>query len=353
MIKQAGFTLIELMLSLTLGLIITAAAILLFLAGQKSLSMQQGVADIQDNANFGLNYLTQDIRLANLNNFKAVINDQTAYGGIILTSSANAQKDAQGTPLSNIFWQVTGSNVAAKFLSGSAIAPSNVQLSGSDILSDQLVIQYVPQYVLNSAGTIWSGGYDCEGNALNFPVTQPAKGGEFGQQVIVQRYFLRADNNKNENEPNQPLALACDAGRYPVEPAKPVNATDPLPAMAITGYGDAGEIIMKRVDHFRVLLNIQDDSVTAPGASRRYITFKDYMALPSSPRPRIVAVQIGILARSAQAVNKENSINDDQIFRVLDQEVTVKKTKAGSPKYIRQVVAQTIALRNVIGERGQ
>ncbi|MFI8034557.1 PilW family protein [Acinetobacter sp. ABJ_C3_5] len=352
MIKQAGFTLIELMLSLTLGLIITAAAILLFLAGQKSLSMQQGVADIQDNANFGLNYLTQDIRLANLNNFKAVINDQTAYGGIVLTSSTNAQKDAQGTPLSNIFWQVTGSNVAAKFLSGSAIAPSNVQLSGSDILSDQLVIQYVPQYVLNSAGTIWSGGYDCEGNALNFPVTQPAKGGEFGQQVIVQRYFLRADSNKNENEPNQPLALACDAGRYPVEPAKAVNATDPLPAMAVTGYGDAGEIIMKRVDHFRVLLNIQDDSVTAPGASRRYITFKDYMALPS-PRPRIVAVQIGILARSAQAVNKENSINDDQIFRVLDQEVTVKKPKAGSPKYIRQVVAQTIALRNVIGERGQ
>lgn len=351
MIKQAGFTLIELMLSLTLGLIITAAAVLLFLAGQKSLSMQQGVADIQDNANFGLNYLTQDIRLANLNNFKAVINDQTAYGGIVLTSSTNAQKDAQGTALSNIFHQVEGSNVAAKFLSASGIAPSNVQVKGTDILSDQLVIQYVPQYVLNPAGTIWNGGYDCEGNALNFPVTQPAKGGEFGQQVIVQRYFLRVDNNKNGNEPNQALALACDAGHYPVEAATPVNPTDPLPAMAITGYGGAGEIIMKRVDHFRVLLNIQDDSVTAPAASRRYITFNDYMTL-ASPRPRIVAVQIGILARSAQAVNKENSINDDQTFRVLDQEVTVKKPKAGSPKYIRQVVAQTIALRNVMGERG-
>ncbi len=352
MIKQTGFTLIELMLSLTLGLIITAAAILLFLAGQKSLSMQQGVADIQDNANFGLNYLTQDIRLANLNNSNAVINDQTAYGGVVLSSSANAQKDAQGTLLSNIYWQVSGSNVAAKFLSGSSLAPANVQLSGVDILSDQLVIQYIPQYVLNPAGTIWSGGYDCEGNALNFPVTKPAKGGEFGQQVVVQRYFLRADNNKSENEPNQPLALACDAGHYPVDQAKPLNPGDPIPAMAITGYGDAGEIIMKRVDHFRVLLNIQDDSVTAPGASRRYMSFKDYMALPS-PRPRIVAVQIGILARSAQAVNNENSINDDQVFTVLDQEITVKKPKAGSPKYIRQVVAQTIALRNVIGERGQ
>ncbi len=37
--KHQGFTLIELILSLALGLIITAAAILLFLTSQKSLSM--------------------------------------------------------------------------------------------------------------------------------------------------------------------------------------------------------------------------------------------------------------------------------------------------------------------------
>ncbi|ENX33187.1 hypothetical protein F889_03126 [Acinetobacter colistiniresistens] len=351
MIKQTGFTLIELMLSLTLGLIISAAAVLLFFAGQKSLSMQQGVADIQDNANFGLNYLTQDIRLANLNNPIAIINDQTAYGGIVLTSSANAAKDASGTLLSNIFQQVTGSNVAVDFLSRSNVGPSNVQVAGADVSSDQLVIQFVPQYSLDSTGTTWNGGYDCEGNALNFPVTQPAKGGEFGRQVIVQRYFLRTDNNKNGQEPNQSLALACDAGHYPIDPVKAVPPATTPPAMTITGYGDAGEIIMKRVDHFRVLLNIQDDKIQAPAASRRYISIEDYMAL-ATPRPRIVAVQIGVLARSSQSVGAENSIKDDQVFTLFDQSVTVKKPKAGSPKYIRQVVSQTIALRNVIGERG-
>lgn len=340
MIKQTGFTLIELMLSLTLGLIITAAAILLFLAGQKSLSMQQGVSDIQDNANFGLNYLVQDIRLANLNNPKASINDQTAYGGVVLTSSANAVKDASNIPLSNIYHQVKGANVKVEFLSGTGTGPSNVQVAGSDVSSDQLVIQYIPQYA--KVGTKWEGGgYDCEGNALSFTE----------QQVIIQRYFLREDNNKNDKEPNKPLALACAAGHYPVDPGKPAVATGPLPDMAITGYGAAGEIIMKRVDYLRVLLNIQDDTVTPPAASRRYISIKDYMAL-TAPRPRIVAVQLGILARSAQSVSAESSIKDDQKFVVLDQTVTVKKPQAGSPKYIRQVVSQSIALRNVIGGRG-
>ncbi|MCH7394496.1 PilW family protein [Acinetobacter dispersus] len=351
MIKQTGFTLIELLLSLTLGLIITAAAVLLFLAGQKSLTMQQGVSDIQDNANFGLNYLTQDIRLANLNNPQAIINDQTAFGGIVLTSSANASKDSSGILLSNIFRQVTGSNVTTGFLSKSNLGPSNAQISGADVLSDQLVIQFVPQYVLDSTGTVWNGGYDCEGNALNFPVTQPAKGGEFGRQVVVQRYFLRADNNKDAQEPNQSLALACDAGRYPVDPAKAVPPATTPPAMTVTNYGDAGEIIMKRVDYFRVLLNIQDDKIKAPAASRRYISIDDYMAL-TVPRPRIVSVQLGMLARSSQSVGAENSIKEDQSFMVLDQLITIKKPKSGSPKYIRQVVSQTIALRNVIGERG-
>ena len=39
-----GFTLIELMISLTLGLIISAAAILLFLTGQKSYSLQKALS---------------------------------------------------------------------------------------------------------------------------------------------------------------------------------------------------------------------------------------------------------------------------------------------------------------------
>ena len=106
--KQLGFTLIELMISLALGLIVVAAAILLFLTGQKSVAMQKGVAELQDNANFGLNYITKDIRLTNLNVRSAAINDQTTYGGIVLTTSNTESK-------SNVY--LTGTALDADFIS--------------------------------------------------------------------------------------------------------------------------------------------------------------------------------------------------------------------------------------------
>ena len=98
--RQAGLTLIELMISLALGLIVVAAAIMLFLTGQKSYSLQQGSADLQDNANFGLSYVTKDIRLANLNALSAEINDRTKAGGLVLTSKDNGYKDTAVTPVS-------------------------------------------------------------------------------------------------------------------------------------------------------------------------------------------------------------------------------------------------------------
>ncbi|OTG63923.1 pilus assembly protein PilW [Acinetobacter sp. ANC 4470] len=362
MIRQSGFTLVELMLSLTLGLIITAAAILLFLASQRSLSMQQGMSDIQGNANFGLNYLTKDIRLANLNNQKSILNDETAFGGIALTSSVNATKDTKtvpATPLSNFVNTIAGNTAAVNLLSRSNGMPagtapawsgaSNVQISGSDISSDQLVIQYIPQYITdqkntptNTSDDVLFGGFDCEGNRLEFLLNDPnstepdpTKKAPFGPQVIVQRYFLRADTNNQQAEPNQPLALACDSGFY---------STTGNPT-AVTRYGDAGEIIMKRVDHFRVLMGVQNDT------QHRYISINDYMGL-AIPRPRIVSVQIGLLTRSSQNVGNETLIKDDQEFVVLDQTVKVKKP-ATATKYVRQVISQTVALRNSIGERGE
>lgn len=344
MMKQKGFTLIELMISLALGLVISAAAIMLFMTGQKSYSLQQGTTDLQDNANFGLNAIVRDIRLANLNNSLSVINDRVAFGGIVLTSSANPVMDSQTsppTPLSNLPIGIVGNTVNVNLLSRSngmsiGAAPawtgaSNAQISGTNILSDQLTIQYLPQYIRNGAN--WFGGFDCEGNRIEFADTNP-------QRIYVQRYFLREDTNNDPNEPNRPLALACDAGWYPISG----NPT------AITNYGDAGEIIIKRVDHFRILLGINS------GNNFRYISVDDYLKLTmnptTDPRPRILSVQFGMLVRSSQTVGNDAMIKDDQSFQVLDQTVTIKNPNTNS-KYVRQVVSQAIALRNTIGERSQ
>ena len=63
--KQVGFTLVELLIAMALGLIIAASATMLFLTGLKSQALQTGQSGLQDDANFGLNFILKDVRLSN------------------------------------------------------------------------------------------------------------------------------------------------------------------------------------------------------------------------------------------------------------------------------------------------
>jgi type IV pilus assembly protein PilW len=291
MLRQQGYTLIELMIALALGLVIVAAAVMLLLTGIRSQALQQGVAHLQDDANFGLNYITQDVRLANLQATTAKIDDQILKGGIVL-SHANLPETLHSL------------NPALLSLGGSGI--SNV-----DQKSDQLVIQYKP---------MTAGGFDCQGRRI-----------EDASYTIVQRYFLRSDSAKHSGE-EQPLSLVCDSGRY----------TDS--SQTILDYGDNGEIIMKRVDQFHVLLSISTDT-----NQRRYISIEDYKALGEN-KPRILAVYIAALTRSEQNVGKDQAIQQNNKFTLLDQDVALKND-LNSKGYIRRVVAQEVALRNALGDR--
>lgn len=291
--QQRGFTLIELMIALALGLVVVAAATLLFLTGVRSQAMQQGVSDLQDNANFGLNYITQDIRLANLDANKAALSDQLEQGGVVLATS-NLPSGLSGT--------------VASLLSFSGTGVSNVNEG-----SDQLVIQFKPAQM---------GTYDCEGGLIDDP-----------NEIIIQRYFLRVDTNASPTE-GSPLALACDAGRY-----------DENGATRISDYSNSSEIIMKRVDQFHVLLSV----INTVNNERRYISIDEYMGLAGT-KPRIVGIVLGVLTRSSQAVGTDAAIAQNNAFTLLDQDLVVQE--AENPEgYIRRVVTQEVALRNALGDR--
>ncbi|WOE31090.1 MULTISPECIES: PilW family protein [unclassified Acinetobacter] len=292
MIRPYGFTLIELMISLTLGLVIIAAAVMLFLTAIRSQSLQQGIMDLQDNANFGLNDMTRDIRLANLNAATAIIDDRLRFGGIVLS--------AQNLP-------AEFSDVDPVFLSSAQTGISNVKQA-----SDQLVIQYQP---------MTAGGFDCEGRQIA------------AHQVVIQRYFLRKDHHAAPTEPHS-LALVCDAGHYIKDQSIAIQ----------NNRGLQGEIIMKHVDHFRVLL-----SVINQHRQRRYIAINDYMALKEEPKPRILGVYLAILMHSPQMGIKHGLSTAAVKLWLLDQQLHVKHDKRPNP-YVYRVVAQEVAFRNALGE---
>ena len=324
MSNQKGFTLIELMIALVLGLLISAAAIELFTGSLLSSRMQQANDELQSSGIFGLDYIVRDIRLANYANINnPELNEQTPWGGIVLSANNGVLTNT------NLPIPATAPFIAQGLLThsvgtGEAVSPIQNQwqgLSNVDISSDQLTIQFVtPNDMMNCEGVnVQAGDY------------------------IIQRYFIRRDPATATSGTD--YGLACDANT----PTPAGTAAVSRPTI-LTGFGDAGEMIIPRVDHFTIQLGAR----TSTG-NLAYYTVNQYRQLattaraatPATAPPRIVSVKFAVLVRSLDDT-KNSSIDLTKKISVLNQNVElVDKTK----KYARRMYTTTVALRNGLGEK--
>ena len=178
-----------------------------------------------------------------------------------------------------------------------------------------MVIQYRPAE---------TGGYDCEGRLINST-----------NVYILERYFIRTDANGTGTAVER-SALACASSRY----ASDLAAVTALESSNTAGLYGSGQIIMKRVDLFLVRFLVQI------GTNKRYVTITQYSTI--TPAPRILAVQLGVIARSPSSTT-ERSVSTSQEFSIFSQKVT---QKAAFPnRYVRTPIMQTVALRNALGDR--
>lgn len=307
--KNKGFTLVELMISIALGLLVVAAATQLFITGMVSVNLQKAMAEIQDNSNFGINFVASDLRKVNYNADQPQITSATKFGGILLSSN-NFPGDLTEQPATTFFTQ-------------SRSESSTTQLT--DTQSDQLTIQYYADAIT----------FDCEGNTVS------------AGNVIVQRYFIDEGH------------LKCDAAQYPRSAPVKDPVTNITPAYAITGMNANAQIILKNVEYMRILLSTSEDKLQADNVSNdpipansivqknfKYIEASNYPTAGTLPRVR--GIQIGLLVRANDSVSPSAALTAKNAasFRVLDKDVTLKTADS---KFLRQVVTQTVALRNAMG----
>lgn len=306
--EQYGFTLVELMISLVLGLLISAAVIQVFLTSQRVDRVQTAGSEIQDKAVFGLQSIEPQIRLANLGNDGVAINDTTAMGGIILTTSKDSKDSV------NLFTK--NNELKSGFLTrsddmrseGSKEKRWNGTLTNTNVSSDQLTIQYK-----NTTGHVI---YDCEGEKI-----------EVNERVIT-RYFITEDDNETKKL-RKNLNLNCDAGR--------INSNDKL-----IGFKDKGQTIIENIDQFNIRLGVQRSLVVGGVLNYQYadMTVKEYMDI-NGEKPAITNIRLAILARST-ANSPDASANEFDIFGVPQ----TLKAQTDAPKYLRRVYESNILLRN-------
>lgn len=271
-IQQQGFTLIELMISLVLGLLVIAAATAIFISGQRSLNMQTGMSELQQNSIFGLSQIAHDLRHINLNTTTDQKITKTASGAGIVFTTANL------AGLSNNMGTVQGLN-----------------RTNMNVASDQLTIQYKP----STRGLV-----NCEGDELNN-----------SEMVNVQRYYVQAVPNSNPTRYN----LMCDAW-YPAKTGSALNK-------------DA-VVLLPDVEAFRVRFGVR----TAVG-----VQYKAPNAVGATEQ--IVAVEIGLVARSSSSVGSNNHIDASKAFNIAGTEVKLS-SPAGQDRFLREAFSQVVAIRN-------
>lgn len=299
--NQKGFTLIELMIALVLGSLIVAASIQVFMNANQSLAFQQSSANIQNSGLFGMDYIIRDLRRANIDSNSAAMTVDTLHGGVVF-SNTNISKAT-----------MTNAETINALLTKSSIGPSNFK----NIKSDQIVIQYK-----NTIGS----QFNCEGVKV------------LPNQFVVQRYFLKEEKAAAAAGEYRPLSLRCKATVY---------TGDSITSLDLSGDG---EMLIPNVDHFRVLLGVARDNAVKDGVMDEFIYVSPSEYTKLSDKPQIVSIQLGILVRSPETVSNGTELTK---FTVLDLENKELLTDPDKSKYLRQVITQTVALRNGFGVKNQ
>lgn len=318
--KQQGFTLIELMISLVLGLLIIAAASQVYVISLRTATVQQAGSSILDANVFGLQQIENNIRMAGLG-LSDVAKAGAADSGI-LAGGNNA------AAISTL--RANGTNLDPKLISRDGSGPTNTT-SGSD----QLTIQYrAPANMRDCEGHLVlgprTGILDLPGN----PVV-PIDG-----QIIVERYFVKANGNT--------LELRCDAGLYVSNHIIRDDGQGTPNATILTGVGerhnihdlgDDGALIVSGIDDFQVRFGIASGGAGNSGI--RYVTPTEYQTLPSDTA--IITVQLGLLTKGSVP---SSDAPESPTYTILGNNVNMK---SGQGQFIRRVYETNIMLRNSRG----
>lgn len=97
--QQCGFTLVEVMIALALGLVLISGLVTVFQGNKQSSELNQAMAEMQESARFALDALTRDARMA-------------GFQGCALASDSSAKVIASDAPTDNLnLSALTGSRI--------------------------------------------------------------------------------------------------------------------------------------------------------------------------------------------------------------------------------------------------
>lgn len=319
--KQKGITLVELMIAMVIGLLLTAGILQLFVSNKQTYRVTENMSRLQENGRFAMHFLTNDIRMAdfwgcrsqglaidnNLNpdpNFNLPIaglagsDNDTAVNSIINGTDTITVK---GVHSSNVFLIVVPATPSADLK-----VTDNSGLNKNDI-------------ILIS---------DCSDGDILQVTNDPSTGGAAGQDNVVHNTGAVASGPGNAEKPLKKI-YGTDAQVYKLNFATYSirDGANGQNALFRSINGAAAQELVEGIENMQILYGEDTDS---DGAANYY------KASGSVDMDKVVSVRISLVAVTLE----------DNVTETANTYTVFGTSTTAADKRIRRVFTSTIVIRN-------
>ncbi len=337
-----GFTLIELMVALVIGAILTAGLLEIFIGGKKTYQVQQALSRIQENGRFALEFLNRDIRMAGAMGCLKVAWNPAGNLPMNLTNTL----DSTALPY-NFLVAIEG------FDGASALPPyltsqlGTQPTTGTDIIVVRSIVGAPARVVANNDAeavfTEVSQNFD-SGDLL--ALSDCAKARVFQAGDIATHEGIRTITHPASGVPGNDPAIwggagetgdfrfGADAEVYRVQTRLYYIRPNPNQVPALYQKADANvpRELIEGVQDMQILYGVAE----SPGVVSQYLKADQVTA--AAAWPRVVSVRVNLLLQSAN--NRLADAPQPYAFNG----VTV--TPSGDDLRLRRIFATTVAIRN-------
>ena len=326
--SQQGITLIELMIALVLGLLATGAMLKVYVDSSRLYRFNEGLARIQENGRFGLEFIRRDARMAgfwgcyhgaDLTNrispgstgyISYESNDITGTNNDGLNSSDSIAFSGAGNSVATVSSNMTSADSAIPISS-----TGNFELGESLLISD---CETADIFQLTSIG----------GSAPSLTLIHGTEG-----NTSVELSKAYAAGSKLYRV--QQITFCIAEGANPAQPSLR-QLVNPTSGQTCQDHGDE---LVEGIENMQVLFGedteANDDGTNSDGTANRYLSF----GADDLDMDRVVSVRIFLLARSLN----DNLTTEPSPYFFVEQE------PAPDDKRLRKVFTTTITLRNKSG----
>jgi len=328
---QRGVSLVEIMVALVLGLVLSAGVIQIYVANKQAYRAADATSRIQENARFAMDALTRDIRMAGFIGCgdldfitPNVVANNPPAGGL---SASNAVRG----------YEYDGSSWTPAF---NGTAPTGV-VADTDVISisrgGDCGANLVGNMTTDNANIQINSGYSCNLQAGDVLLISDCVSADIFRATNVSSGSTTTISHSQAQNTDNFLSKAYnkDARVYRFSSAdyyiRQNAAGEPALFVRENGTEPAADgDLVEGVENMQILYG-EDTDVAFDGSANKYVP-----ADAVGDWSRVVSVRISLLLRSAE----DNVVSAPQTYTYNDSEVT------SSDRHLRRVYTTTIGLRN-------